>query len=314
MLNMSGSVTLSVELELGWGMHDIGEYSHLSEDRSREETALSRLLRACRTHDIPISFDVVGHLFHNSCGGHHDGPYPNSWWDADPGSSEAKQPLFYAPEMVREIIDDPIDHEICTHTYSHVLAEEMADEVLRHELQEVRKIHEAWELPPPKSIVMPRHQEVSYRLLSNHGIETIRRPIPNYEPRGMNPMEKLWWLLTRDHPPCEITRTDGLVETTCTPHPSLANLILPTGPKPTAPQYRPVPGRVREWLHKRYLKNAISLAAEQDCHIHLWTHLHNMANDPQWRALEPALASLGRAQSRDAVSCQRMCDLPAMIE
>lgn len=41
---MTGIVTLSVEVELGWGMHDLDEFSHLSPNRSAEERALTRLL------------------------------------------------------------------------------------------------------------------------------------------------------------------------------------------------------------------------------------------------------------------------------
>lgn len=75
---MTGIITLSVELELGWGMHDMGVTSHLSDDRSAEETVLTNLLETCDRLSLPVSFDIVGHLYHESCRGFHEGPYPDS--------------------------------------------------------------------------------------------------------------------------------------------------------------------------------------------------------------------------------------------
>lgn len=49
---MAGVITLSIELELGWGMHDIGEFDHLSEDRSAESETVRRLLDVCEDLSI----------------------------------------------------------------------------------------------------------------------------------------------------------------------------------------------------------------------------------------------------------------------
>lgn len=311
---MVGTITLSVEIELGWGMHDQGEFSHLSHDRTTEEQALSRLLAVCDDQQIEISFDIVGHLYHNACSGSHEGPYPTDWWKNDPGSSAAQAPLFYAPSMVTAIAERSVDHELCTHTYSHILAAEMCDEVTRHELRRVRTIHDEWDIPESSSIVMPRHQEVNYSVLSEYGIEVIRRPIETYGGSDLTPPAKLWWLFTRDHPICALRRaSDGIVETTCTPHPSLASVTLPAGQRTPPLYFRTMPRRIREYMHRRYLCDAFELAADTHSHVHLWTHLFNIANDSQWRALKPALERLGELRNQGCVDVHPMRDLPSMV-
>jgi hypothetical protein len=310
---MTGIVTVSVEVELGWGMHDTGVFSHLSTDRSAEETALRRILNCCDENDIRISFDVVGHLYRDSCSGTHNGPYPDSWWENDPGTTRKTDPKFYSPQLIESIVDNSTDHEICTHTYSHVLAEEVPDDLIRHELRLVRDIHDRRGLPAPRSIVMPRHQSVDYPILREFDICTIRRPLTAYGLPGANPASKLYWLITRDHPECELTTSEGIVETTCTPHPSLAGTVLPSGQKKAPSYFRFLPLRVRERIHRRYLFDAIERAARKDTHIHLWTHLFNIANDSQWRAIEPALKRLSKRRNEGKLEILPMCDLPEVV-
>jgi len=307
-----GIVTLSIELELGWGMHDCGHFFHLSSDRSAEDRAFDRLLDACDRYDIPLSIDVVSHLFHESCSGIHEGPYPNGWWRNDPGTTKDQDPLFYAPDLIGSIAEREVDHEFCTHTYSHVLANEIQPELLELELERSRELHVESGLPTPTSIVMPRHLDVDYEILTRNGIDTIRTPIRDYGVET-SMVRKWWWLLTRDHPLSELRRTDEMVETYCTPHPSLTGTALPTGQLTLPRHFRFVPRQIRVWLHRRYLEGAIRRAAQTGGHVHLWTHLYNMANDVQWRALEPALANLARARDRGKVIICPMAELDQYV-
>jgi len=308
---MSGVVTLSVEVELGWGKHDEGNYSHLSDGRTAEDAAINRLLSLCEDRQIPLSFDIVGHLYHESCLGHHEGPYPESWWDADPGTTRYEDPQFYAPDLIETIKQRPLGHEICTHTYSHIRSVNTANELLRHELQMIESTHETWGIEPPKSIVMPHHDEVDYDILREFDITTIRRPIRDYEREDRGAIRKFWWLLLRDHPPCEIRSEKEIVETTCTPHPSLTGTALPTGQQTPLPYFRILPTQLRVRLHRRYLIDAFELAAETGSHVHLWTHLYNTANDAQWAAIKPALHRLANLRDDGRLRICRMCDLAA---
>lgn len=158
---MTGIVTLSIELELGWGMHDQAEYGQLSSDRSAETEALHRLLDLAGPLNLPITFEIVGQLFHDSCSGYHPGPHPELWWDENPVTCNDSDPLFYGPDLVREIRNRKTDHELATHTNSHLLADEATSEELEYELATVDDLHADTGLPAPTSIVMLRHQDLS---------------------------------------------------------------------------------------------------------------------------------------------------------
>lgn len=306
---MTGVITLSLELELGWGMHDKVEYGHLSEARTEETHALHRLLNLADHKELPITFDVVGHLLQKSCNGTHSGPYSDNWWREDPGTNWEVNPQFYAPNLIREIQETEENHELATHTYSHLLAEETTSNQLDDDLSKVEEVHSEFGLPAPTSIVMPRHQDVKYSILSSHGIETIRRPIEEYEPSFSNRISKLQWLLTRNSPKSTLNRKGGILETTVTPHPSLTSVFLPSGQSAPHPVFSAFPRTVRQSLHRQYLINAVDQAAEDGSHIHLWTHIYNMANDAQWTPIKEGLAYLATRRNEGDIRLKRMDEL-----
>jgi hypothetical protein len=311
---MIGTITLSIELELGWGMHDKGEYGHLSQDRTAETQALNRLLDLADSYDLPITFDVVGHLLHSSCSGHHSGPHPAGWWAEDPGSNSVEAPLFYAPDLIAEIRERPVGHEITTHTYSHLLADEATMGQLDDELSKVSEVHSEHGISAPTTIVMPRHQTPSYTTLSNHGIKTIRTTIEGYTPSFSNLASKLWWLLMRTHPVSDLQTQDSLLETRVTPHPSLTAGSLPAGQLSPHPVFSTIPSTIRQRLHQEYLNGAIELAKNEGKHIHLWTHLYNFSNNSQWDVMKPALARIGQLYNNGEISVQPMRKLSEMVE
>lgn len=310
---MPGTVTLSVEVELGWGQHDLPEFDHLSSGRTAESAALSRLLEICDRLDLPISFDVVGHLFERSCRGSHDGPYPAEWWAADPGSDEDQDPLFYAPDLVAEIQQAAVDHEICTHTYSHVLADEIPPETLAHELRVVQSLHEAWGLSRAESIVLPRHRDAPADVLRDAGIRTIRRPFPRYRDGHGSRLETLRWHLSREHPIEALRTADDLVETWCTPHPSLTSVFLPAGQTGPHPIYRAIPRRIRQRRHGRYLRSAVDRLVHTGKHLHLWTHLYNLTGEGQWDPVQGGLEYLAQCRDRGQLSVEPMRALPSRV-
>lgn len=306
---MTGTVTLSIELELGWGIHDKQIYDHLSIKRSSETQALGRLLDIADHLKLPISFAVVGHLFHESCSGVHSGSYPPEWWIEDPGTNVESDPIFYAPDLISSIQNSRIEHEIATHTYSHLLAKDASNEVLTAELSKVRELHDEFGLKSPRSIVMPRHQSPDYQTLTDNDINTIRKPVEGYEKSFSNPLSKPWWLLTRDHPVSTMQLNDGILETTVTPHPSLTSVTLPTGQSKPHPVFRLIPNRIRQLFHRQYLVDAINQAAEESTHLHLWTHVYNFANNDQWNPMSDGLKYLASQKDNGNVRVQRLQDL-----
>lgn len=319
---MAGTITLSVEIELGWGLHQLegNPSDRLSPGRQRETAALEELLLVCEDCDIPVSFDVVGHLLLESCSGSHDGPYPEGWFDPDPGGDVESHPLFYAPDLVCRIQASDVDHEVCTHTFSHVPSHTTRPEVLDWELQTVGRLHADAGLPAPRSFVPPLHAPPQYDVLERNRIRTVRLPV-RYEPpvktrappdtrlgglfqrvRHSHPAQVLF----RSHPIRSPRLDDGIAETLSTWHASLTAPYLPNGRVRPHPIYRGVPVALRQRAHRRYLRQGLRSAVEQDDHAHFWTHLYNLANDAQWPPLRAFLERISERQESGEITVETM--------
>lgn len=308
---MVGTVTISIEVELGWGYHDIESkhrYASLSDERERETNTLYRLLERLDDHDIPITFDVVGHLFLDSCAGHHEGPYPDGWFDEDPGTDVDTDPLFYAPDLVDAIDAAETEHEICTHTFSHVLCNEMSEETIRADIENSIERHSERLGEEPVSIVTPRHRDIPRSVLRDCGIDVVRVPaddLPDHR------LARLYWYLFGRHPVVDPTEEKGVIESPTSTAMSLTAFHLPRGQRRPHPVFRVIPERFRRSLQRRYLDDALRRVSEENSHIHLWTHLHDLSNESQWKPVSNFLNSLEGAVSSGEVQIARMEDLAA---
>lgn len=300
---MSGTVTISIEIELGWGVHDLGTFGHLSSRGQRERTYLSRLLDRCAELDLPISFDVVGHLGQSSCTGDHDGPHEDGWFDADPSTDVATDPLFYAPEAIEAIEASPADHELCTHTFSHVLCNAVSEETLAWEFERSQEYLEQLTGSRTVSIVPPRHYRPPASALREAGIETMRM-CRDTSDRSKPARAKE--LLVGPHPQFRPQMVDGVVETYCTSYPSLTSSALPAGQRSAARPFSALPIRSRQYLQRRYLQRALADTAGNDAYCHLWCHLYDLSNWYQWEPISAFLGELAAMRERGTVEVLTM--------
>jgi hypothetical protein len=304
------TVTLSIEIELGWSTPRTvsSQGPPLSSERATETEYLSRLLEKADEAGIKITFDIVGHLLEKSCDGNHSGPYSDDWFSVDPGTCRGTNPDFYAPDLIDQIEAADMKHEIGTHTYSHIHCDRETPDTLATELRRSRERHQQYGLAPPVSFVPPNHKSPSRRVCREEGIKIIRRPFPEYSnPEGG--IQSFYWTLQRSHPVRESESANGIVETYCTPHPSLTEGYLATGTHQPRPEYRHIPLKIRQWRHYRYLINAVEAAVEADSEVHLWTHLYNMANDEQYPPIASFLDYLADEYKKGRIQVTRMNDL-----
>ena len=306
------TVAISIDLELGWGLRDLPEEraATLGSDRSVETRYLGRLLDLCTELSVPLTFATVGRLFD-------EGRRVTARLDRGPDHSlidgrspVTGPPLFDAPEFLDMIRGHPVPHEIGTHTFSHVICDEVSEATLDSEFRAVTALHEELGLGPPRSFVAPRNRLPSYDILDAHGIETVRvsRPPPSRKPRE----QLLNVLRTRvgtNRPLCAPpTRRHGLTEVVSTPFPSLTALSLPTGRRRAPLPVRSLPLRVRQRAHERALKRALDRTIDAAGDLHLWSHLFNLANTAQWPPIESFLRELARRRDRGEVSVHTMAD------
>lgn len=305
---MSGVVTISLELELGWGVHQHDGVDVLSENRQRETETLSRLLSLCDSLDIALTFDVVGHLFRERPLPSYDGPHPEGWFDHVDGVSGDPDPLFYAPDLVAKIRGADVDHEICTHTFSHVECGRVSEDTVRWELERVHDEHQEVGLDLPTSFVPPRHSIPSYEILDTYGLETIRVPDPSVATNRARTRKALE-ILSGKHPVLEPKIVDGLVESYTTERISLATPLLPSGQQPPHRAFRPLPVSVRQRLHRRSLKQMLSTVEKTGSYAHIWSHVWDIANDSQWPQVREFLQRLAEHERNGDVTLLSMGEL-----
>jgi hypothetical protein len=128
-----GGVIISADFEMAWAWrYTKTGYDHMTKGRIERENMPS-ILKILEEYNIPITFATVGHLFLEKCSkGDHDWmrriPYfddhwiftEGDWYEHDPYANYIDSPEWYAPDLIQMIFDSPVNHEIGTHTFSHI--------------------------------------------------------------------------------------------------------------------------------------------------------------------------------------------------
>ncbi|WP_256392748.1 polysaccharide deacetylase family protein [Natronoarchaeum rubrum] len=305
---MTAVVTMSVELELGWGVHDLDEHAdHLTEDGREERRFLRRLLDVCDETGVAMTFDVVDHLLLTACDGHHDGPYPEGWFDADPGTDVAVDPLFYAPDVVEAIRDRPTEHELCTHSFSHTPLETVDAAAVSADLERGQQLEADVLGQRSRSFVPPRHRPPPSDVLVDRGIDVVRIAIMN---QADNPVRRAGQLLFGPPPMRDPEWIDGVLWTYCSTHPNLTAPSLPSGQRPAGRPLGWLPTGLAQRLHLQYLERATLRAIENDEHLHLWCHLYDLSNERQMAPVSEYLQTLARLREQGRVEVCTMDELP----
>jgi hypothetical protein len=303
---MTATVTLSMEIELGWGVHDIGETAHLSPDGAAEREYLRRLLDRCDELDVPITFNVVGHLLEEDCSGTHDGPHEEGWFANDPGTDADRDPLFYAPDLAPEIAIRSTDHELCPHTYSHVCCGEARPETVAWELETAQRRLEDLTGQRPRSLVPPRHSRPPTTVLRERDIDVMRMSV---DTSGDGRLARLRELVIGPHPDFEPAVSSGVLETYCTSYPSLTAATLPAGQRAPPVPFRSMPVSIRQRLQRQYLSRTLDRTVEAGGHCHLWCHCYDLSNQYQWPIVSAFLADLAARRDRGELEIRTMAGL-----
>src|SRR3989442_4746653 len=159
---------ISADLELSWAFRM--QSKEVAQERGRQSREnIPYLLRIFEEWAFPITWATVGHLFLESCGrasrglAHPDMPRPprnelwtGDWYMHDPCTNYKKDPFWYAPDVIQSIRESPVDHEIGTHSFSHIdFSPSYSDPVLvRREIEESATAMQRFGISP-KSLVYP---------------------------------------------------------------------------------------------------------------------------------------------------------------
>lgn len=202
---------ISADFELSWAWREWDPaFREMRARRARDN--FPYLLGLLEEFQMPVTWATVGHLFLKSCRrgpqgqAHSDMPRPaanrrweGDWYRHDPCTDFRKDPLWYAPDLIEKMIDSPLDHEIASHSFSHIEYSAAAAncELVRRETEECIAAMAPYGLRP-RSLVYPFNiMGHSYlELLSNMGITAVRHRDPrvrlSYPERDASGVYKLY--------------------------------------------------------------------------------------------------------------------------
>ncbi len=173
-----GTVVLSIDATLGWGVHDHADPPRRVEDGREGWRTLVDLLD---TYGLPATWAIAGHLFLDDCDGKHtDHPRGPSWFDHE-GTTWANRPeLRFAPGLVQRIRESVPNHEIAAHGFSHVEFghPETTTATARAELAACRRAAGAFDVDL-STFVFPRNSVGHRRELAAAGFNCYRGIIPS---------------------------------------------------------------------------------------------------------------------------------------
>ena len=194
-------VLISADFELAWAWQFAKNSSNpltLALEKARlERKNIPIIVKLCEKFNIPITWATVGHLFLDSCNKHNGNPHYDlprlkhfendfwkfdrqDWFINDPASDYKRSPEWYCPDLIQQIIDSPVKHEIGNHTFSHIDCRDgiCPPELLGAELRESKKIAQGFGLEL-KSFVHPGHTIGNLDVLAEEGFTNFRTDYRN---------------------------------------------------------------------------------------------------------------------------------------
>ena len=279
-----GVFTLSLDFELIWGTVDHGGPEPFRRACELEhEVIVDRLLALLTEFEISATWCTVGHLFLSSCAAHGDVKHPEivrpahawldgDWFASDPATDEHADPIFYGASLIDKIRACPVDQEIGSHTFSHVIFGDpgCSRATAASELAECVRLADQRGISLD-SFAFPRNQVGHLDVLREFGIRCYRGPEPTwYErprtPRTLRRAAHLADVLTARTPPVVL------------PHEQIGGLWNVPG----SMMYFPMHGRRRHIPlspRVRRARRGIDRAASERKIFHLWFHPTNLADE-----------------------------------
>lgn len=188
--------TLSADFELAWawrfakGYRDPLAFANQKARIARRN--MPELISLCDTFDVPVTWATVGHLFLESCSCEQGKPHPhmkrlphleNEYWDFsrgdwfkdDPCSNVEEAPEWYCPDLLDQIQQAKVRHEIGCHTFSHIDCRDgiCPPEVFRQEMEECRKLARERGVDL-KTFIYPAHTVGNLKELPGLGFSNYR--------------------------------------------------------------------------------------------------------------------------------------------
>src|SRR5262245_33111361 len=154
-----GKLTISIDLELAWGVWDILTPEDLRLAETAERPICAALLAMFDRHGVPATWAMVAALLDPASGRTHPGNLA----------------CWHAPDVIEQIAGAKVPHEIGTHGGRHIYFNAASPDDARADLEFARSVHQAHALPFC-SLVFPRNSVGHLDVIADVGLRTYRGP------------------------------------------------------------------------------------------------------------------------------------------
>jgi hypothetical protein len=153
----TGKVTLSIDLELAWGVWDTITAQELQLAETAERPICAALVDLLDRYEVPASWLVVAALLDEASAK----PRPGA------------KACWYAPDVIERIVRAKVRHEIGSHGGRHIYFDQISAAEARDDLGFAKSVHRANGLGF-KSFVFPRNGVGHLDILSESGLCVVR--------------------------------------------------------------------------------------------------------------------------------------------
>ena len=154
-----GSLCISIDVELAWGIWDKPSPAYHSRCAERELAIVRGLVALFDRHAVTATWAIVGRLLDRD--------------DAAARSTSHGERIWYAPDVVDAVRAAHTPQDIGSHSYAHVYFGDASREAARSDLAAARRVHAQHGLPFA-SFVFPRNQVAHIDLLRDAGVKVFR--------------------------------------------------------------------------------------------------------------------------------------------
>lgn len=191
-----GALVVSADFEMAWAWRFAISGGDAVEIGLRERANVPVLLDMLDRWQVPVTWATVGHLMLEECSCGEGPAHPElsriphftnrvwafeqgDWYDHDPCTGVEQDPAWYAPDLVRAVLDARAGHELACHTFSHLDCTDAncPPEVLDDEIAACAALAREYgaELT---SMVFPGGTNGNYPVLARHGFTSVRLNAP----------------------------------------------------------------------------------------------------------------------------------------
>lgn len=251
MSNQSPSFTISIDLELAWGVWDRINALYLNNAINNEREIVNQLLRIFEDFQFPVTWATVAALID----------------DKNKMINIGNKKAWYAPDVIEKIMNSRTKHLIASHSYSHINFQENSKNIIIEDFEKAEYFFKTLGISPDV-LIFPRNQIAHLEILSQFKYKFYRSLDKSWYKnvskqnkflgKLANISDKIFPFTTNPIKPTK--HLNGLIEI-----PSSILLISRNGFK--------LPVTNLNMLYK--IKNGIEKAIENKECFHLWFHPSN---------------------------------------